>query len=113
MWKHCLVVHDGVEAEFKMEVIGIYRTPLVRQVNESVRIVMSKADCVMNSKTEWHQAPLIRILATNGVQEEQGAGRGSLHQPGGGGRSSQGAGRGGGALWAISWSHPMPTSFFI
>ena len=40
-------------------------------------------------KTEWNQAPLIKILATNGLQEEQGAGRGSLTKPGGGGRRSQ------------------------
>ena len=94
LWKHCLVVHDGVEAEFRMDVIGIYRTPLVRQVNESVRIVMSKADCVMNSKTEWHQAPLIRILATNGLQEEQGAGRGSLPSLKGVGGDPRGQGGG-------------------
>ena len=58
-----MAVHDDVEAEFRMNVIGLYRTPLVRKVNESVRILMSKADCVMNSKTEWHQAQLIRKLS--------------------------------------------------
>ena len=93
LWKHCLVVHDGIEAEFSMTVVGIYRTPLVRQVSESVRIILTKADVVMNSKSEWHQAPLVRIIPMNGLQEEQGTGRGSLQQPGGAGRGG-GTGRG-------------------
>ena len=101
LWKHCLVAHDGNRAEFTMKVVGIFRTPLVRQVDESVRIIVSKADCVMNSKSEWHQAPLIRIIPMNGLQEEQGTGRGSLQQPGEAGRGRGGrqpgeAGRGSG-----------------
>ena len=95
LWKHCLVVQDGIEAQFSMQVVGVYRTPLVRQVDESVRIIISKAECVMNSKSEWHQDPLVRIIPMSGLQEEQGAGRGSLQQPGGAGREG-GAGRGGG-----------------
>ena len=38
LWKHCHVKHGGVEAEFSMEVTGVHRTPLVRQVNKAVRI---------------------------------------------------------------------------
>ena len=48
----------------------------------------------MNSKTEFHQAPLVRIVPMTGLQEEQGTGRGSL-QPGGVGRR-RGGQRGGG-----------------
>ena len=95
LWKHCLVQHGGFKAEFCMMVVGVHRTPLVRQVNEAVRIVITKADCVMNSKSEWHQAPLIRILPMTGLQEDQGAGRGSLGQGGearGTGRRGRGRG---------------------
>ena len=74
-----------------MEFVGVNRSPLVRQVNEAVRIVISKADCIMNSKTEFHQAPLVRIVPMAGLQEEQGTGRGSLQQGGvGRGRGGQG-----------------------
>ena len=90
LWKHCLVQHGGIKAEFSMKVIKVYRSPLVRQVNEAVRIIISKADCIMNSKTEFHQAPLVRIIPVTGLQEEQGAGRGSLEQGGVG----RGRGRG-------------------
>ena len=61
-----------------MKVLNVHRTALVRQVNEAVRIIISKADCIMNSKTEWHQAPLVRIIPVSGLQEEQGTARRSL-----------------------------------
>ena len=70
----------------------------MRQVNEAVRIEMSMADCVMNSKSEFHQAPLVRVVPVNGLVEEQGAGV-DPRQPGGGGRGAgrgRGRGRGGG-----------------
>ena len=78
-------MHSGnivIRAEFSMTVLKMHRTPLVRQVNEAVRIIISKAECILNSKSEWHQAPLVRIVPTSGLQEDQGAGRGSL-QPAG------------------------------
>ena len=90
LWKHCLVQHGGIKAEFSMKVINVHRSPLVRQVNEAVRIIISKADCIMYSKTEFHQAPLVRIIPVTGLREEQGAGRGSLEQGGVG----RGRGRG-------------------
>ena len=68
LWKHCLVVHDGIEALFSMQVVGVYRTPFVRQVNEPVRIIISEAECVMNIKSEWHQAPLVQIIPMHCVK---------------------------------------------
>ena len=64
---------------------------------------MSKADCVMNSKAEFHQAPLVRVVPVTGLLEEQEAGA-DPRQPGGrgrgagrrgGGQGGAGAGRGG------------------
>ena len=63
-------------------------------MNEAVRIIISKAHCIMHRKTELHQAPLVRIIPVSGLQEEQGTGRGSLQQAGRGG--GRGRGRGGG-----------------
>ena len=82
LWKHCLVEHGGEKAELAMTVVGVHRTPLVRQVNEAVRIILSKAHCIMNSRSEWHQAPLFRIIPVSGLQEDQGTGSGSLQQEG-------------------------------
>ena len=48
----------------------------------------------MNSKSEFHQDPLVRVVPVNGlVEEEQGAGV-DPRQPGGGGRGAGGRGRG-------------------
>ena len=74
-----------------------FSSALLRQVNEAFIIIIAKAECILNSKSEWHQAPLVRIVPMSGLQEDQGAGRGSLLQGGekrGRGRGSQGRGQG-------------------
>ena len=70
-----------------MEVVSCHKSCLERQVHESVRITRTEAEIVLNSKSEFHQAPIVRMSATTGLQEEQ-EDRVSL--------SSQGAGGGGG-----------------
>ena len=55
-----------------MRALGSYQSCLVRQVNEAVRIGSSKAECIMNSKAEFHQAPLVRVVTVVGLEEEQG-----------------------------------------
>ena len=35
-------------------------------MNEAVRIGSSKADSIMNSKTEFNQAPLVRVVPVSG-----------------------------------------------
>ena len=94
LWKHCLVEHNGQPAEFSMKQTNVFGSCLVRQVNEAVRIEMSKADCVMNSKSEFHQAPLVRVVPVIGLVEEQGAGVDPRLPGGGGGAVGQGQGRG-------------------
>ena len=77
MWKHCVVQHGGVEAEFEMKMLKSFNSCLERQVNEAVRIILTKADIVMNSKSEFRQAPIIRVVPTTGLQEEQEGSRSS------------------------------------
>ena len=60
---------------------------------------MSKADCVMNSKSEFHQAPLIRVIPVVGLVEEQGAG-GEPRQVVGGRRGAGVGARGAGVRGA-------------
>ena len=71
LWKHCLVAHAGVRVDFSMEVVGNFHSYLVRQVNEGVRIKRSKAE-LMNSKAEFHQHPVVRVVPTRGLQNEPG-----------------------------------------
>ena len=53
-------------------VLGCFSGCLERQVNEAVRIGSSKADSIMNSKAEFHQAPLVRVVPVVGLEQEQG-----------------------------------------
>ena len=72
LWKHRVLEHGVVKQKFKMKCLGGSRSCLERQVNEAVRIEMSKADCVMNSRARFHQAPLVRVVTVVGLHEEQG-----------------------------------------
>ena len=62
LWKHCLLEHEGRKARFSMKVCGQFKSCLVRQVNEPVRIIRANADILRNSKSEFHQAPLVRVV---------------------------------------------------
>ena len=55
-----------------MKVLGSFQSAMARQVNEGVRIKRSKADCLMNSKSEFHQHPVVRVVPVSGIQQEQG-----------------------------------------
>ena len=92
LWKHCQLVHGGEKQIFSMVVTGSFHSCLERQINEAVRITSSKADIVMNSKSEFHQAPIVRVVATNGLQMEQGEEQGwiAVRGRGGGGRPARG-----------------------
>ena len=57
---------------FYMEALRVFQSCLQRQVNEAVRISSSKADLVMNSKSEFHQAPIVRVTVAAGLQLGQG-----------------------------------------
>ena len=92
LWKHCILEHESEEAEFSMKVLDTFQSSMARQVNEGVRIKRSKADCLMNSKSEFHQHPVVRVVPMRGIQLEQGE---AVEQRRGGGRGrGQGAARG-------------------
>ena len=71
LWKHCQLAHYGEKQEFSMEVVGSFHSCLERQINEAVRITSTQADFIMNSKSEFHQASIVRVVATNGLKTEQ------------------------------------------
>ena len=68
----CQLEHGGEKVEFSMKVLGSFQSSMARQVNEGVRIKRSKADCLMNSKSEFHQHPVLRVVPMRGIQQEQG-----------------------------------------
>ena len=91
LWKHCTIQHGGRKVEFKMDALRAYKYPMVRQVNEGARVRLTDADICMNSKSEFHQPGIVRVVAVRGnVNEEQ---TGVFPLAGGGGVSG-GRGRG-------------------
>lgn len=72
LWKHCLLSHNGMKQSFVMKPLRNFSSPLQRQANEGVRITSSRAQILMNSKNEWHQAPIIRVVASSGLAGDQG-----------------------------------------
>ena len=87
LWKHCLVAHGGERVEFSMKVVGPFQSCLARQVNEGVRIKRSRAQ-LMNSKGEFHQHPVVRVVPMRGLNNEPG------EMAGGRGRGGRGQARG-------------------
>ena len=55
-----------------MMVLKSFNSCLERQTNEAVRITSSKAEVILNSKSEFHQAPIRRVVASAGLQALQG-----------------------------------------
>ena len=81
-----MIEHESEKVEFSMKVIGSFNSSMARQVNEGVRIKRSKADCLMNSKSEFHQHPVVRVVPMRGLQQEQGEAVMEQRRGGGAGR---------------------------
>jgi hypothetical protein len=98
MAKHMAIQHGGMDGKFSMEVTGTFEKCLPRQGNEGIRVIQSEqeADILLNSKTEFHQPPISRVMTTRGNRSDEqedtrgdtGRGRGR-----GGPRGRRGRGR--------------------
>ena len=95
LWKHCTLEHGGEKVDFTMTALRSFRSCLKRQVNEAVRISSSQADILLNSKSEFHQAPLTRLVAFTGLHGDQGEDQAGQAFPGDGGAGAVGRARAG------------------
>ena len=62
---------QGDVAAFKFTVLKTYRKSLYRHVAEAVKIYGSQATIVLNSKAEWHQPSIDRMMVTRDLPERQ------------------------------------------
>ena len=62
--------------------IEITRGPMMRQIHERVMVMKSNSDFVMNSRSEFHQPPIVRVLPARGLLQSQEEARGSNHPQG-------------------------------
>ena len=72
LWKHCSIQHGERKVAFKMDALRSFKYPMVRQVNEGARVRLQEADICMNSKSEFHQPGIVRVMAVRGnLNDEQ------------------------------------------
>jgi hypothetical protein len=97
LWKHCQLIHSGTHVQFSMETTGVFKSCEERQTNEGSRVKTSEVKHILNSKSQWHQPPIHRIVVDVGnYQETQGDGtdretgrRGRGARPGARGRGGR------------------------
>ena len=69
-----------IQTAIKFEVLKTFEKPLERQVAEAVAIQNCKADLVLNSKAEWEQPAVERLIVTRELPDQEdrrgAAGRG-------------------------------------
>ena len=71
--------HPGLEAvenAIRFEVIRTFAKPLDRQVAEAVAIQACKADKLLNSKSEWEQPAVERLIVTRDLPDHEEGRRG-------------------------------------
>ena len=61
LYKHKLIDHPEEDPQFEMKVVRSFKDPLTRLANEGVRIKERKPGESLNSKSEFHQPPIVRL----------------------------------------------------
>ena len=87
--KHLTIHHpseEGNQSAFIFKLMELHSKPLPRLVSESCFIHTKKAAIPMNSKAEWHQPVVARVVVTRELEE--------LSQEAGGSGGGQGRARG-------------------
>ena len=93
--KHLAIYHPeqvGNKDAFEFKLEEIHRKPLTRLCSEADFIHRNTSEIQMNSKAEWHQPAVPRVMVTRELEEAGGAGqRGRCRQQAGGRRRRGGA----------------------
>jgi hypothetical protein len=99
MHKHMMIHHQGLEPNFVMTVTGRFKGCLPRQEDEGTRLRESKAKILLNSKMQWHQPAISRVIVVRGNSNDDQIGAPQPDQDAQGargtGRGRRGRGRGG------------------
>ena len=86
--------HEGNKNAFEFKLEEIHNKPLTRLCSESNYIHRNTAQIQMNSKAEWHQPVVARVVVTRELEElEQGGGEGQRGRGRGRGRQQAGGRR--------------------
>ena len=71
MVKHAMIQHAGVMPDFKLTALSSHKTPMERQNREWVQIMLGSGQITLNSRAEFYQTPIIRVVPVRGLQNDQ------------------------------------------
>ena len=95
--KHLAIYHPdqaGNKEAFEFRLEEVHNKPLSRLCSESDFIHRNTSEIQMNSKAEWHQPVVARVVVTRELEElEQGGGAGQRGRGRGRGRQQAGGAR--------------------
>ena len=66
-----MIQHNGIVPSYKLSVVSHHHRAMERQNAEGVFIVLGKESITLNSRAEFNQAPLVRVVATRGLHTDQ------------------------------------------
>ena len=69
LWSHCQTDHESQQEEFKMEVTGMFKTSLPRQLTEGVQI-HNFPGRLINRRSEWRLPGVARTEVSRNVRKE-------------------------------------------
>ena len=93
--KHLMIHHpeeEGNIGAFEFCLAELHSQPLPRLASESCYIHNNNVDIPMNSKAEWHQPAVGRVVVTRALEELQEPRAGSVRRRRGGQGEHRGAG---------------------
>ena len=65
----CLICLNRLKRQISLQ--KSFSAYLSRQVHEVIRILRTDVAVILNLKYEFHQAPSVEVVTTNGSQKEQ------------------------------------------
>ena len=76
IWRHSQLIHDSdPNLPFSMSVTGRFQKAMIRQEDEAIRIRESEAVHQLNSRKEFHQPTIIRLVPVSNLQQSDQTGQ--------------------------------------
>jgi hypothetical protein len=68
LYKHQIIEHENEDADFQMEITGVFKDAISRQADEAVRINSRQSHELMNSKSQFNHPPVARIVVEKNLK---------------------------------------------
>ena len=86
----CQLVHIGEKQAFSNLLLEAFKAALKDKSTRQSGFLPTLLNHILNSKSEFHEAPIVRVVTTNGLKTEQGEEEVVVRGRGGGRRAERG-----------------------